>query len=86
MFTYTVPDLLKRAANMCPHQNALIDRGHGGLNGLKTTFLEEIMDYCRKNLADYKVPRHVEFVTELPRNPAGKVLKWQLRDIERNKL
>lgn len=37
MFTYTVPDLLRRAADMCPRQNALIDRGRGGF---KTTFLE----------------------------------------------
>jgi fatty-acyl-CoA synthase len=36
---------------------------------------EAVRDYVRANLARYKVPRDVRFVDELPRNPAGKVLK-----------
>jgi acyl-CoA synthetase (AMP-forming)/AMP-acid ligase II len=36
------------------------------------------MAFCRERLADYKVPRVVTFVDELPRNPTGKVLKQQL--------
>ena len=35
---------------------------------------------ARSHLAGFKVPRVVEFVDELPRNAAGKVLKQQLRD------
>jgi fatty-acyl-CoA synthase len=34
--------------------------------------------HVRANLARYKVPRDVVFVEELPRNPAGKILKQQL--------
>jgi len=30
-------------------------------------------------MANYKVPRHVEFVKALPTNASGKVLKYQLR-------
>ncbi|MFC1904433.1 long-chain-fatty-acid--CoA ligase [Chloroflexota bacterium] len=41
---------------------------------------EELMEYCRANLASYKRPRSVIFVDELPRNPMGKVLKRVLRD------
>ena len=41
---------------------------------------EEIMEYCRANIASYKRPRVVEFIDELPRNPMGKVLKRVLRD------
>jgi acyl-CoA synthetase (AMP-forming)/AMP-acid ligase II len=41
---------------------------------------EEIMEYCRANLASYKRPRVVEFIDELPRNPMGKVLKRVLRE------
>jgi len=41
---------------------------------------EEIMEYCRANLASYKRPRSVVFVDELPRNPMGKVLKRLLRE------
>ena len=41
---------------------------------------EEVIDWCREHLADYKRPRHVELVEELPRQPNGKVLKRQLRE------
>jgi len=40
---------------------------------------EDIMAHCRALLANYKVPRLVEFRTELPRNPSGKILKRVLR-------
>lgn len=40
----------------------------------------ELIAYCRERLANYKVPRSVVTVTELPRNAAGKVLKVQLRE------
>jgi HIP---CoA ligase len=38
-----------------------------------------VLDFCRARLANYKVPRQVEFRDALPRNPAGKVLKRLLR-------
>jgi fatty-acyl-CoA synthase len=38
----------------------------------------ELKEYVRENLARYKVPRDVTFLSELPRNPTGKVLKRQL--------
>ena len=41
---------------------------------------DEVADYCRRELADYKRPRQVVFLDELPRNPTGKVLKRELRD------
>ncbi|HKQ17452.1 MAG TPA: AMP-binding protein [Solirubrobacterales bacterium] len=37
-----------------------------------------VKDYVKENLARYKVPREVEFLEELPRNPTGKVLKREL--------
>ena len=40
---------------------------------------EELIEFCKKNLAGYKKPRHVEFVDELPKNLIGKVLKKVLR-------
>lgn len=42
---------------------------------------EEIMAFCRERLAGYKVPRHCEFVAQLPRNAAGKVEKPRLREL-----
>ncbi len=41
---------------------------------------EELVALARAHLAGFKTPRSVEFVAELPRNAAGKVLKQQLRD------
>ena len=39
----------------------------------------------RDHLARYKVPREVIFLDELPRNPTGKVLKRELREMEVDK-
>ncbi|HUC69315.1 MAG TPA: fatty acid--CoA ligase [Stellaceae bacterium] len=39
----------------------------------------ELIDYARQRIAGYKVPRSVDFVDALPRNPAGKILKRELR-------
>jgi acyl-CoA synthetase (AMP-forming)/AMP-acid ligase II len=40
----------------------------------------DLVQHCRQQLAGYKVPRSVDFVDELPRNPSGKVLKRILRE------
>ncbi|HET9563590.1 MAG TPA: long-chain-fatty-acid--CoA ligase FadD2 [Mycobacterium sp.] len=42
---------------------------------------DAIKTYVRENLARYKVPREVVFLDELPRNPTGKILKRELREI-----
>ncbi|MGE5696041.1 MAG: acyl-CoA synthetase [Candidatus Sericytochromatia bacterium] len=41
---------------------------------------EELIAYCRSELATYKCPRSVDFVDELPRDPSGKLYKRLLRD------
>ena len=41
---------------------------------------DEIVAWAREQMANYKVPRRVRIVDALPLNPAGKVLKYQLRD------
>jgi acyl-CoA synthetase (AMP-forming)/AMP-acid ligase II len=41
---------------------------------------DDVIAYSRERLANYKVPRRVEFVESLPRNPSGKVLKTVLRE------
>lgn len=43
---------------------------------------DEIKEYCLTNLAEYKHPREVEFVEELPRTTTGKVQKFKLREGE----
>ena len=41
---------------------------------------DELIAYCGEQLADYKKPRSVDFVDELPRSPAGKLLKNVIRE------
>ena len=41
---------------------------------------DRLLEHCRGKLARYKLPRHVEFIDEIPRNPTGKILKRVLRE------
>ena len=43
---------------------------------------DTVKHYVRDHLARYKVPREVIFLDELPRNPTGKILKRELREID----
>jgi acyl-CoA synthetase (AMP-forming)/AMP-acid ligase II len=43
-----------------------------------TATVEELTSFCAERLSDYKVPRAWQFVSELPRNPTGKVVKADL--------
>jgi long-chain acyl-CoA synthetase len=47
---------------------------------------EQITAYCRENLTAYKVPKQIEFRTELPKSNVGKILRRPLRDEEMAKL
>jgi long-chain acyl-CoA synthetase len=42
--------------------------------------VEAVMAHCRKNLTGYKLPRAVEFRTELPKTTVGKILRRALKD------
>ena len=42
---------------------------------------DEIIEFCKRNIADFKVPARVIFLKELPRNPGGKVIKTQLKEL-----
>ena len=48
--------------------------------GLAPTAAADLDAHCRAHLAAYKVPRAYEFVDELPKSPAGKILKRVLRE------
>jgi acyl-CoA synthetase (AMP-forming)/AMP-acid ligase II len=41
---------------------------------------EDIIEFCRKQIARYKVPKSVEFVQALPKSPQGKIHKKELRE------
>jgi long-chain acyl-CoA synthetase len=45
----------------------------------QTLSAEEILKFCRENLTNYKVPKAIEFRTELPKSNVGKILRKDLR-------
>jgi fatty-acyl-CoA synthase len=49
------------------------------LHAGKSCDAEELREWVRQTLADYKRPRHVHFIDALPRNPTGKILKRELK-------
>ena len=40
---------------------------------------EDIITFCKDNIAHYKAPKSIEFVKDLPKNPQGKILKKEIR-------
>lgn len=47
----------------------------------RTLTVDELITHCRRTLANYKIPRRVEFSeTELPKSGSGKVMKRILRE------
>lgn len=80
-----MPGLLEAAVIAVPHADlgedilavvvsaADAEGSNGGLSA------ERVNAFCRRHLADYKCPRHVVFVDELPKNAMAKVLKADLR-------
>merc|ERR1712046_330000 len=41
---------------------------------------DEVREFCKEGLTNYKVPKHVEFIKELPKSGVGKLLRRELRD------
>ena len=44
---------------------------------------QQVRDYCEKNLAGYKKPKYVVFRADLPKTPVGKILRRELRDMDK---
>jgi benzoate-CoA ligase len=45
--------------------------------------VKEIQDFVKQRITPYKYPRRIEFLTELPKTAAGKVLRYKLREASR---
>ncbi|RLB36123.1 MAG: fatty-acyl-CoA synthase [Deltaproteobacteria bacterium] len=77
---YELPQVLEVAVIGIPHPKWLeVPKAYVVLKPGASLSAEEIIDHCRSKLAKFKVPKEVEFIDELPRNPSGKVLKRELR-------
>lgn len=52
----------------------------------KTLTETEVKEFCLGNLAKYKIPKHFEFLVELPKSEAGKIDKKKLMQMHKNQL
>lgn len=80
-----LPEVLEAAVIAIPHTDlgedvlAVIAPRPGATGGAGALAPDRINAFCRERLADYKCPRHVVFVDDLPKNAMAKVLKAELR-------
>ena len=51
------------------------------LRDLQVSSTEEIREYCRGQIATYKIPRYVRFTSEFPTTVTGKIQKYRMREI-----
>jgi acyl-CoA synthetase (AMP-forming)/AMP-acid ligase II len=79
---YEHPAVFEAAVVGVPHDVLGEDVGACVVTKAGTTIdIDELRAFCAARLADYKVPRHVVVVDELPRNATGKVLKNELKEL-----
>ena len=45
-----------------------------------TKFTSELINFCSKNLGKMKLPKSIDYINELPRDPNGKLYKRKLKD------
>lgn len=85
---YQHPDVQEAAIAAIPHEVLGEDVGAWVVlrddaestyeDGSPDLAAKALMEFCAEHLADYKCPRTITFIDELPRNPTGKVLKADL--------
>jgi long-chain acyl-CoA synthetase len=44
-----------------------------------------VISFCKEKMAAYKVPTIVEFIDELPKSAIGKIMRRELREMDRKK-
>ena len=78
---YELPQVSEVAVVGIPHPRWLeVPKAYVALKEGQKLSEQDIVEQCTKKLAKFKVPKEVEFIPQLPRNPSGKVLKRELRE------
>jgi len=78
---YQLPEILEAAVVGIPHEiYGEVPKAYVVLKENQLLTKEEVISYCQKNLAKYKLPFEIDFLDTLPRNASGKVLKHTLRE------
>jgi len=83
---YELPAVLEAAVGGIPHPKWLeVPKAYVVLKPGETLNAEKITQHCIEKMAKFKVPKEIEFIDLLPRNPSGKVLKRELRSMHMKK-
>ncbi|PLS18231.1 AMP-dependent synthetase [Bacillus sp. M6-12] len=78
---YEIPEILEAAVVGVPHEIlGEVPKAYVVTKQGKVLSEDQVLSYCSKRLANYKLPAEIEFLDALPRNASGKVLKMVLRD------
>lgn len=78
--------VLKDGFESSPPYEGGVSAAPGGRDGSLIT-QEDIIDFCKLHLADFKCPKTVHFVDDIPKGPTGKLLKRELaRTYDRHKV
>jgi fatty-acyl-CoA synthase len=78
---YRHPAVLECAVIGVPHEKwGETPKGLIVVREGETATEEELITFCRENMAHFKCPTSIEFVTELPRTATGKLQKYKLRE------
>ncbi len=80
------PDVVECAAVGIPDPDTVEAIKLFVVRSSKSLSAQDIQDFARRNLTGYKIPKHIEFVDELPKSNVGKVLRRHLRDREHPEL
>ncbi len=76
-----MPGVLEVAVIAAPDENSgEVPSAYIVTNGKNITD-QEVIDFCRKYLTHYKIPKHVVFMKELPKSNVGKILRRALRSM-----
>lgn len=77
---YEIPEILEAAVVGVPHEiYGEVPKAFIVLKEGKSLTEEDVYSHCKKKLAKYKWPAEITFLSTLPRNASGKVLKHTLR-------
>lgn len=77
---YQMPQVLEAAVVGVPHEvYGEVPKAFVVVKEGEQLTEEDVLHYCRTQLAKYKLPYEVDFLVQLPRNASGKVLKHTLR-------
>lgn len=79
---YEHPDIVEAAVIGIPHPDLGESVKAYIVTSSSSLTEQDVIDYCNKKLVKYKNPREVKFLSELPKNTTGKILRRSLKEMQ----